>query len=92
MESKTILGRQWFADTGSGVWAVDASQRIVFWNQAAEELLGVHRRPGSGPVVLSTPDGTGHTRAAILPGRVPSHPCGFNCWAARISGEQMALW
>jgi len=40
MESKTILGLQWFANTGSGVWAVDASQRIVFWNQAAEELLG----------------------------------------------------
>jgi PAS domain S-box-containing protein len=40
MESETALGLQWFANTGSGVWAVDASQRIVFWNQAAEELLG----------------------------------------------------
>jgi PAS domain S-box-containing protein len=40
MESETTLGLQWFANTGSGVWAVDASQRIVFWNQAAEELLG----------------------------------------------------
>jgi PAS domain S-box-containing protein len=40
MESETALGLQWFANTGSGVWAVDASQRIVFWNQAAQDLLG----------------------------------------------------
>ena len=40
MESETALGLQWFANTGSGVWAVDASQRVVFWNRAAEELLG----------------------------------------------------
>jgi len=39
-ESETALGLQWFANTGSGVWAVDASQRIVFWNQAAQDLLG----------------------------------------------------
>jgi PAS domain S-box-containing protein len=40
MESETVPNLQWFANTGSGVWAVDASQRIVFWNRAAEELLG----------------------------------------------------
>jgi PAS domain S-box-containing protein len=40
MESETDHSLQMFANTGSGVWAVDASQRIVFWNQAADELLG----------------------------------------------------
>lgn len=40
MESETVSNLQWFANTGSGVWAVDTSQRIVFWNRAAEELLG----------------------------------------------------
>jgi PAS domain S-box-containing protein len=29
-----------FAQTGDGMWAVDAEQRIAYWNQAAEELLG----------------------------------------------------
>ena len=29
-----------FARTGDGVWAVDADQHIVLWNQAAEKLLG----------------------------------------------------
>lgn len=29
-----------FENTGDGVWAVDANQRIIYWNQAAEKLLG----------------------------------------------------
>jgi PAS domain S-box-containing protein len=29
-----------FENTGDGVWAVDAEQRIVLWNNAAEEMLG----------------------------------------------------
>ncbi|MEZ4591511.1 MAG: BTAD domain-containing putative transcriptional regulator [Chloroflexota bacterium] len=29
-----------FASTGDGVFAMDANQRIVYWNQAAEEILG----------------------------------------------------
>jgi PAS domain S-box-containing protein len=29
-----------FAHTGDGVWAVDTDHRILFWNRAAEELLG----------------------------------------------------
>ena len=40
MESETGHSLQMFANTGSGVWAVDDSQRIMFWNRAAEELLG----------------------------------------------------
>ncbi len=40
LASETALGLQMFANTGSGVWVVDASQRIVFWNQAAQDLLG----------------------------------------------------
>ena len=40
MSSVAVPSLEWFANTGSGVWAVDANQRIVFWNQAAQELLG----------------------------------------------------
>ena len=29
-----------FAQTGDATWAVDAEQRIAYWNHAAEELLG----------------------------------------------------
>ncbi|MGD2205468.1 MAG: BTAD domain-containing putative transcriptional regulator [Anaerolineae bacterium] len=29
-----------FGSTGDGAWAVDADQRIILWNKAAEELLG----------------------------------------------------
>ncbi len=29
-----------FEKAGDGVWAVDADQRIILWNEAAEELLG----------------------------------------------------
>jgi len=31
---------QIFENTGDGAWAVDADQRIILWNEAAEELLG----------------------------------------------------
>jgi PAS domain S-box-containing protein len=31
---------QLFEDTGDGAWAVDADQRIILWNEAAEESLG----------------------------------------------------
>jgi PAS domain S-box-containing protein len=29
-----------FSHTGDGAWAVDADQRILFWNEAAEQVLG----------------------------------------------------
>jgi PAS domain S-box-containing protein len=31
---------QIFENTGDGAWAVDADQRIILWNKAAEEMLG----------------------------------------------------
>jgi len=76
MESKTILGRQWFADTGSGVWAVDASQRIVFWNRAAEELLGFTADQALGRLCYQLLTGQDTPGRANLPGRVPSHTTG----------------
>jgi PAS domain S-box-containing protein len=40
MAHKTDEFLQIFQSTADGVWAVDAGQRIIFWNEAAEELLG----------------------------------------------------
>ncbi|NIV36736.1 MAG: PAS domain-containing protein [Anaerolineae bacterium] len=37
---KTSEFLQLFECAGDGVWAVDADQRIILWNEAAEELLG----------------------------------------------------
>ena len=39
---------QLFENTGAGVWAVDADQRIVLWNKAAEELLGYRAEEAVG--------------------------------------------
>lgn len=40
MTNKTSDFLQLFRDTGDGAWAVDAEQRIILWNEAAEESLG----------------------------------------------------
>ena len=37
-----------FAQTGDCAWAVDAGQRIVFWNRPAEELLGYAAETAKG--------------------------------------------
>ena len=37
-----------FGDTGACVWAVDAEQRIVLWNEAAEQLLGISQDQAAG--------------------------------------------
>lgn len=37
-----------FENTGDGVWAVDADQRIILWNKAAEELLGYRAKEAIG--------------------------------------------
>lgn len=39
---------QIFESTADGVWAVDADQRIVLWNQAASELLGYTAEEAKG--------------------------------------------
>ena len=40
MTDQTQRSLQLFENAGDGAWAVDADQRIVLWNEAAEELLG----------------------------------------------------
>lgn len=37
-----------FANIADGVWAVDMNQRIVFWNNAAEQLLGIREADALG--------------------------------------------
>lgn len=37
-----------FANTGDGAYAIDADQRVVFWNAAAEKLLGYSTEEATG--------------------------------------------
>ena len=46
-----------FTRTGDGVWAVDGNQRIVLWNQAAEELLGYTAEQASGQLCYQLLEG-----------------------------------
>jgi PAS domain S-box-containing protein len=37
-----------FDNTGDGVWAVDGNQRVIYWNEAAQRLLGYTEREALG--------------------------------------------
>lgn len=48
-----------FVQTGDCIWAVDASQRIVFWNQSAEESLGYTAEAALGQLCYQVLAGQG---------------------------------
>ena len=48
MTKETREYLQIFRSTADGVWAVDSEQRIILWNEAAEELLGYAAQEATG--------------------------------------------
>ncbi len=69
---------QLFESTGDGVWAVDADQRIILWNEAAAELLG-----------YTAEEAVGHFCYELLAGRdLGSRPvCRARCAISECGGR-----
>ncbi len=82
MESVTVSPLELFAHTGAGVWAVDSNQRIVFWNQAAEESLG-----------FTADQALGKSCYQLLAGQdTPGEPfCQVNCHRIRLARQQSPI-
>lgn len=69
-------------NTGDGVLAIDASQRIVFWNDAAERILG-----------YSPTEVVGQRCYQILGGKTPHFTswCSHHCNVIKLTQQQSAV-
>jgi PAS domain S-box-containing protein len=64
------------ANAADGAFVIDENQRIVYWNQAAQEILGYTSEEVAGRACYEILEGRGDTGQSI---------CGYHCYVAAIA-------